>query len=146
MIELESERLFIREIAADDLERWQRDWAVAQMMPGRHMLACYLKADGAAVGFAEYWEEVDDGWPWFGALTLHKAHQRQGLGLEAARRLLAHFRQDYGWPLVRAGVMEQNEAGLALARRLDFQPVERGLRRFPGGKQAYIVFERLLTD
>jgi hypothetical protein len=34
MIELESERLFIREIAADDLERWQRDWVVAQMMPG----------------------------------------------------------------------------------------------------------------
>lgn len=176
MIELESERLQLREMAEEDLpfvlpvylsnpdflkqqegsegqagrydlERWQRDWSIAQMMPGRHMYGCYLKATDEAVGFIDYLEEnEDDGKPWLGALTIHKAHQRQGLGSEAFYRLMDYFRHHYGWPLLRTGVLEQNAAGLAFVRHLEFQPVEEGLKQFPGGEQRFIVFERSLEE
>ncbi len=174
MINLESERLYIREITAGDLEkvlpvhlsnpdflqlvegsegeagrydlkRWQRDWYIAQLMPGRHMLACYLKDSGEAVGFVEYWENAEeDGTPWLGALVIHKAYQRQGLGTEVFQRIAEHFREDYGWPLVRTGVLEQNEAGLAFARHLGFKIVRKGEQRFSSGMQPYLVLERSL--
>lgn len=174
MIELESERLYMREITADDVEkvlpvhlsnpdflrqmegsegeagrydlaRWQRDWQIAQMMPGRHTLACYLKdtgETGEAVGYVEYLEEHDDGAPWIGVLTIHRAHQRQGLGTEAFRRLMEHFREAYGWSLLHAGVLENNEAGLGFARHLGFQPIGQHTSRMSGGIQPFIVFER----
>src|SRR5690348_11941870 len=48
-----------------DLAMLQRDWWIAQMMPGRHMLGIYLTESGAAVGIADYLEEnPDDGMPW----------------------------------------------------------------------------------
>lgn len=175
MIELESERLRLRELGADeleavlpvylsnpdfvqqqegsegeagryDLERFQRDWAVAQMMPGRHMLGCYLKARGDAAGFIEFWEEAEDGNPWLGALTIHKAHHRQGLGTEVFHRLIDYLRQEYGWPILRAGVLEQNTVGLAFVQHLGFRPVEQKLGRFSGGEQTFIVFERSLAE
>src|SRR5690242_11236334 len=169
MIELESGRLLLREMTEKDLplvlpvylsnsgflqqqegsegeagrydlERWQRDWHIAQMMLGNHWLGCYLKAQGEAVGFISYLEEhAGDGKPWLGALTIHSAHQRQGLGTEAFHRLTDYFRQEYRWPVLRAGVLEQNTAGLAFARRLGFQPVETGIKRFSGGEQRFIV-------
>lgn len=174
MIELESERLFIREITVDDvekvlpvhlsnpdflqqmegsegeagrydLERWQRDWQIAQMMPGRHTLACYLKDTGAAVGYVEYLEEHDDGAPWIGVLTIHRLHQRQRLGTEVFQRLIAHFREDYGWSLIHVGALEDNEAGLGFAQHLDFQPIRRLSSRMSGGIQQFIVFERSLS-
>src|SRR5947209_7686081 len=141
MIELESERLRLRELTEDDLanvlpvylsnpdvvqrmegsegevgrydlERWQRDWYIGQLMPGRHMLGCYLKADGEAVGYVDYLEEDDAGQPFLGQLMIHKAYQRQGLGSEAFHCLLEHFRKDYGWPLLRTWVLEENRSAL----------------------------------
>lgn len=151
MIELESERLHIREITADDLpnllavymsnpevvrrmegsegevgkydlERWQRDWYVAQLIPGRHQLGCYLKENGEAVGFIDYLEENDDGKPWLGQLMIHKAHQRQALATEAFQCLVEHFRRDYGWPLLRAWVLEMNGPGVAFLGPRHFYP------------------------
>jgi RimJ/RimL family protein N-acetyltransferase len=173
MIELESKRLFIREITADDVEkvlpvhlsnpdflrqmegsegeagrydlaRWQRDWQVAQMMPGRHTLACYLKDSGEAVGYVEYLEEHDDGAPWIGVLTIQRTHQRQGLGTEAFQRLSKHFREDYGWSLINGGVLETNGAGLGFARHLGFQPIRQLTSRMSGGIQQFIIFELAL--
>jgi RimJ/RimL family protein N-acetyltransferase len=175
MIELESERLLIREMTADDLEkvlpvylsnpdflqqmegsegeagrydlaRWQRDWHIAQMMPGRHTLACYLKETGEAVGYVEFLEEHDDGAPWIGVLTIHSAHQRQGPGTEAFRRLIEHFREEYGWSLIHVGVLEQNEAGLGFAKHLGFQPIRRLASRMSGGVQQFVVCERSLNE
>jgi RimJ/RimL family protein N-acetyltransferase len=176
MIELESARLRLREISADDLalvlpvyvsnqdflqqqegsegeagrfdlERWQRDWHIAQMMPGNHWLGCYLKAQGEAVGFIGFLEEnEDDGKPWLGALIIHSAYHRQGLGTEAFYCLTDHFRGEYSWPVLRAGVLEQNKAGLAFAHHLGFQPVQEGMKRFSGGEQRFFVLERSLVE
>src|SRR5581483_1535797 len=130
-----------------DLERWQRDWAIAQMMPGRHMYGCYLKSTDEAVGFIDYLEEhEDDGKPWLGALTIHKAHQRQGLGSEAFYRLIDYFRNHYGWSVLRAGVLEQNAVGLVFLQHLGFERVGDGLKRFSGGEQRFLVFERSLVE
>lgn len=176
MIKLESARFYIREIEADnlpnvlavytsnadflkqvegsegeagryDLARWQRDWAVAQMMPRRHMLACYLKEQGEAVGITEYLEEnEDDGKPWLGALTIHKAYQRRGLGSEIFYCLLDYFRQHYGWSVLRAGVLAQNQPGLAFAQHVGFRPVKQYQRQLAAGVQEIVLLERSLAE
>jgi RimJ/RimL family protein N-acetyltransferase len=150
-IELESARLVIREVAPDDLplllpvylsnpeyvaqsegsrgeagyfdlEMFQRDWQIAQMTPRRHMLGLYIKDTGEAVGLADYLEDnPEDGQPWLGFLMIARVHQRQGLGTEAFSRLAEYFKNHYGWPSLRVGVMKANTAALAFWRRLGFQ-------------------------
>jgi RimJ/RimL family protein N-acetyltransferase len=150
-IELESARLVIREVAPDDLplllpvylsnpeyvaqsegsrgeagyfdlEMFQRDWQIAQMTPGRHMLGMYLKETNEAVGLADFLEEdPEDGQPWLGFLMIARAHQRQRLGTEAFTCLAGYFKNHYGWPSLRVGVMKANTGALVFWRRLGFQ-------------------------
>jgi RimJ/RimL family protein N-acetyltransferase len=150
-VALESARLVIREVAADDLplllpvylsnpeyvaqsegsrgeaghfdlEMFQRDWRIAQMTPGRHMLGIYLKETAEAVGLADYLEEnPEDSQSWLGFLMIARAHQRQGLGTEAFERLAAYFKDHYGWSSLRVGVMTTNKGALAFWPRLGFQ-------------------------
>ncbi len=176
MIELETTRVQIREIVADDLERllpvflsnpdallqtegsdgeigkydlerWQRDWYIAQMMPGRHMLGCYLKANDDAVGFAEYVEMHDRlEQPWFGAIVIRKDVQRQGLASEIMNGIMEHISKETGAPLLYSGVLEQNVAGRALAQRVRFtRSIQQAAHQFPMGKQEIIVLERALN-
>jgi RimJ/RimL family protein N-acetyltransferase len=110
-----------------DLEMFQRDWQIAQMTPGRHMLGMYLKENGEAVGLADFLEQnPEDGQPWLGFLMIARAHQRQGLGSEAFECLAAYFKDHYGWPSLRVGVMKTNTAALAFWRRLGFQETPTG--------------------
>ena len=90
-----------------DLEMFQRDWQIAQMTPGRHMLGVYLKELGEAVGLADF-------------LWIARAHQRQGLGTEAFERLAEYFKDRYAWPSLRVGVRKTNTGALAFWRRLGF--------------------------
>ncbi len=169
MIELESTRLRIREINGDvlpavlevymsntafrqqmegsegeagryDLERFQRDWHIAQMM-GRYALGAYLKESGVAIGYIEYIEEYDDGKPFLGALTIHADYQRQGLGTEVFKRLAQHFREDNGWSVLHAGILTQNKPGLAFAQHLGFQPYRHLDSRRSGGMQEFVLLE-----
>ncbi len=169
MIELESTRLRIREIMADDLpallevymsntafrqqmegsegeagrydlERFQRDWHIAHMME-RYTLAAYLKESGEAIGYIEYIEENDDGKPFLGTLTIHADYQRQGLGTEAFERLAHHFREDNGWTALHCGILAQNEPGLAFAHHLGFQPYKQLSSRLSSGMQEFILME-----
>jgi RimJ/RimL family protein N-acetyltransferase len=150
-IEMEGARLLIREVAPDDLPlllpvylsnpeyvvqsegsrgvagyydltMFQRDWQIAQMTPGRHLLGIYLKETGEAIGLADYLEEhSEDGQPWLGMLMIARAHQRQGLGSEACKRLVEYLKDSYGWSALRVAVMKTNTKALAFWRRLDFQ-------------------------
>ena len=147
---LESARFVIREAAPDDLplllpvylsnpeyvaqsegsrgeagyfnmEMFQRDWQIAQMTPGRHMLGVYLKETNEAVGLADFLEEnPEDCQPWLGFLMIARTHQRQGLGTEAFECLAACFKEHYAWSSLRVGVMKTNTAALAFWRRLGF--------------------------
>lgn len=105
-----------------DLEMLQRDWWLARMMPGRHMLAICDNATGAAVGIADFIEEhPEDGMPWLGALVIAANRQRQGLGSEAYACLASIFRERYHWPALRIGVGIWNTDALAFWKRLGFQ-------------------------
>ncbi len=172
MIELESTRLRIREITADDLpavlevymsntefrqqmegsegeagrydlERFQRDWHIAQMM-GRYTLGAYLKASDEAIGYIEYIEEYDDGKPFLGALTIHADYQRQGLGTEVFERLAKHFREDNGWTVLHCGILAQNKPSLAFAHQLGFQPYKKLSSRLSEGVQEFVLLEIML--
>lgn len=173
MIKLESERLIIREIVTDDLpailpalvsdpehlrrqegsegepgrydlERWQRDWAIGQMMPGRHMLGCYVKSSREAIGYAEFMEEMDDGLPWFGISLIHMKHRRQGYGTEAFQRLATMFRSEYQWPVIRAWVAIENEVGYAFAQHIGLRIAEKKIVRLAGGMQEIAQLEYTL--
>ncbi|HLZ23531.1 MAG TPA: GNAT family N-acetyltransferase [Ktedonobacterales bacterium] len=150
MIELETERLRLREAHADDLpallsvylsnpafvamnegsrgeqghfdlEMFQRDWQIAQITPGRHMLGVWLKESEQAVGQADFMDEnPDDGMPWLGLLMIASPFHRQGFGTEAFTRLAEHFRADRGWTALRLGVLPQNTPALAFWRHLGF--------------------------
>jgi len=112
------------EVGYFDLEMFQRDWQIAQMTPGRHMLGVYLKMTSEAIGLADYLEEYpEDGQPWLGLLMIARAHQRQGLGTEAFACLAAYFKNHHGWSSLRVGVMKTNTAALAFWRRLGFLEV-----------------------
>jgi len=155
MLTLESSRLTLREVEADDLpallpvylsnpvfvalnegsrgesgyfdlEMFQRDWWVQRMMSGSHWLGIYLTASGAAVGQANFLEENPaDGYPWLGLLMIASAHQRQGLGSEAFACLADHFRAAYGWAALRLGVHPENAPAPAFWQHLGFRFVER---------------------
>jgi RimJ/RimL family protein N-acetyltransferase len=171
MLELESARLRLREAEAEglpallavylsnpafvatnegsrgeagyyDLEMLQRDWWVARMMPGRHMLAIFRKDTGEVVGMADYAEEdPSDGLPWLGALQIAAAWQRQGLGSEAFACLADYFCAEYGWTALRIGVRRENESALAFWRHLGFTPVAHPDDTIP---DRFIVMERAL--
>ena len=170
MISLESDRLLVHEIVADDLpailpvlvsdlehlrrqegaegepgrydlERWQRDWTIGQMMPGRHMLGCYLKSSREAIGYVEFMEKVDDGLPWFGMLLIHMKHRRKGYGTEAFQRLTTLFRNEYQWPIIRAWVATENETGYTFAQHIGFRIVIKEMVRLAGGMQEIAQLE-----
>ena len=170
-IELESARLVMREVAPDDLpsllpvylsnpeyvaqsegsrgeagyfdlEMFQRDWQIAQMTPGRHMLGVYLKETSEAVGLADFLEEdPEDSQPWLGFLMIARAHQRQGLGTEAFERLAAYFKDRYGWPSLRVGVMKTNTGALAFWRRLGFHEIPTD---DAAARKRYVTLQRAL--
>jgi RimJ/RimL family protein N-acetyltransferase len=133
------------EVGRYDLDRWQRDWHILQMLPGSHRLGCYLKSDLSPVGFLDFLEEHEDGYPWLGALVIEKASQRQGLGSEALQGLAEYARKETTWTILRTGVKAVNEGGLAFFNHLGFQIAEEGNERFAGGLQRYILMEYALA-
>ncbi|HEX4207238.1 MAG TPA: GNAT family protein [Ktedonobacteraceae bacterium] len=173
MIELESERLLIRELSENDLAailpvllsneafllqqegsegepgrydlaRWQRDWHITQFMPGSHALGCFLKPRSEAVGYIGYLEENEDGQPWLGVLVIDAAHQRQGLGTEVFQRLAQYFRVEYAWPVLHAGTAQQNQTGLAFLQALGFRPYKTVANRLASGLQDLTFLELAL--
>jgi ribosomal protein S18 acetylase RimI-like enzyme len=132
------------EVGRYDLDRWRRDWHILQMLPGNHRLGCYLKSDLSPVGFLDFLEEHEDGYPWLGALVIEKASQRQGLGSEVFQGLADYARRESSWSILRAGVKAVNEGGLAFLSHLGFQIAEERSERFSGGLQRFILMEYAL--
>lgn len=109
-----------------DLEMLQRDWWLARMMPGRHMLALALKATGVVVGMADFAEEgPTDSHPWLGALVIAASHTRQGLGRESFARLADHLHTAHSATALRLGVRQENAPALAFFRAVGCRPIAR---------------------
>ncbi len=118
-----------------DLARWQRDWSIAQYMPGRHMLVAYLKDEQRTpIGLVDYLEQNDDDFPHLGTLIIHKDYQRQGLAREIFQTLAVFFDMTYHWPILRAmivsadaednGPIYPDASGASFLLHLGFQLVE----------------------
>ncbi|MEW6047544.1 MAG: GNAT family N-acetyltransferase [Bacillota bacterium] len=127
------------------LAQLQRDWQVASMTPGRHMWAILRKSDAAAVGLADFLDDNPfDHTPWLGLLVIRGDLQGQGYGTEALEALLAYFRDDRLWPVVRIGVIAANRRALAWWQRRGFRPIHTVRRRLPAGETEIICLERQL--
>lgn len=129
------------EVGRYDLDRWQRDWQIMQMMPGNHRLGCYLKTDLTPVGILDFLEAGDDGNPWLGTLVIHLAYHRQGLGTETFQSLAGYAQQQMAWTTLRAGVKAVNAIGLIFLKHLGFQLIEEGSQQFAGGLQKFFIME-----
>ena len=137
-----------------DLARWQRDWSIAQYMPGRHLLvACLKDEQRTAIGLIDYLEQNDDGLPHLGTLIIHKDYQRYGLATEIFRALTHFFRETYRWSVLRASVAQAHPdsdesimpdpLGVLFLRHLGFRPVVQEPKRWQGvhGRQNVFLFE-----
>jgi RimJ/RimL family protein N-acetyltransferase len=127
-----------------DLARWQRDWSIAQYMPGRHLLVAYLKDEQRTpIGLVDYLEQNDDDYPYLGALIIHKDYQRQGFAREIFQTLVVFFDTTYYWPLLRAATT----SGASFLHRLGFQPVEQTSeeRQNVEGRQQVQLFEYVIA-
>jgi RimJ/RimL family protein N-acetyltransferase len=142
MLELVTRQLLMRESTADDLDA---------------LLPIYLSnptfveqnegsegSDLSPVGFLDFLEEHEDGYPWLGALVIENVSQRRGLGSEVFQGLVDYARREMSWSILRAGVKAVNEGGLALLTHVGFQIAEERSERFAGGLQRFILMEYAL--
>ena len=150
-MELETERLLLREAEAADLEHIhrvflsnpdflelrpdiaasggydlasvRRYWEGAQLDPVRHVLVVVDGETGKSVGLIDFvTESLADGYPWIGLVLVHRDRQRNSIGTEAVAAVAANLREE-GHPVVRMAVIEGNEVGLAFARSVGFVAV-----------------------
>ncbi|MDI3298402.1 MAG: GNAT family protein [Bacillota bacterium] len=130
-----------------DLGMLQRDWQIAQQMPGRHMLGAYARGQRDAVAVADFMEASPyDGLPWLGLVEVHRAYQGKGYGGEVMEALLQHFQSEMQWARVRAAVSSRNDGGLAFARRYGFAPYGYDERRSPAGVEQVILLEKIFRE
>ena len=119
----------------------ERDLMMSAMTPGRHTCVLRLRAGGACVGVLDWMDEnPNDGAPWVGLVMVHAAHQRSGLAAEALHGLAEHGRR-HGWTRLREGVIEGNDAGMALAHAVGMREVERKPHRIAAGERELAVME-----
>jgi RimJ/RimL family protein N-acetyltransferase len=103
-----------------------------------------LRDDGACVGVLDWMDEnPNDGAPWLGLIMIHADRQHLGLAGEAVAGLAEHGRAA-GWTRLREGVLEGNDAGMALARSAGMDEVERKRHRVAAGDRELAVMELAL--
>jgi RimJ/RimL family protein N-acetyltransferase len=122
----------------------ERDLAMSEMTPGRHTCTLRLRDGGTCVGLLDWIDKnPNDGAPWIGLVMIHTDHQRRGLAAEAIAGLAGHGRAA-GWPRLREGVIDGNEAGMALALALGMREVERKPYKIAAGEYELAVMELVL--
>jgi RimJ/RimL family protein N-acetyltransferase len=122
----------------------ERDLTLAAMTPGRHATILRIRLDATCVGLLDWIDEnPNDGVPWIGLVMIHADHQRRGLAAEAIAGLAEHGRS-HGWTRLREGVIEGNDAGMALALAAGMREVERRPHAIAAGEVELAVMELAL--
>ena len=122
----------------------ERGLTVSAMTPGRRTCTLRLCEGATCVGLLDWMDEnPNDGSPWIGLVMIHADHQRRGLAAEAIAGLAEHGRAA-GWPRLREGVIDGNDAGMALALALGMREVERKPHRIAAGECELAVMELAL--
>jgi RimJ/RimL family protein N-acetyltransferase len=148
-LQLESDRLALRESTAEDVDLIHRLFAsnpeflslradiassedgydresvrnycdLATLDPERHLLVAVDKESKEAVGIVDFVDESPaDGLPWIGLVLIDGAQQRRGFGAEAVGAVAAHL-ESAGYGSLRVAVLRRNEPGLGFARSIGF--------------------------
>jgi RimJ/RimL family protein N-acetyltransferase len=119
----------------------ERDLAMSALTPGRHMAVLRLRDGGTCVGVLDWMDEnPNDGAPWLGLVMIDAGHQRLGLGREAIAGL-ADYGRAAGWKRLREGVIDGNEAGMALAVAAGMHEIERKPHTIAAGTCTLAVME-----
>jgi RimJ/RimL family protein N-acetyltransferase len=125
-----------------DIAKLQRDWHVAQITPGREMLALRDRDSGEVAGVVEYLERNDhDGHPWIGLIMVRADRQRAGLAGEAMEAVCSRLADNWLSP-VRLGVIDRNTAGLGLAISLGFEQYGETEQQMGAGPVRLVLMER----
>ena len=143
---LRTDRLVLRPLAARDIEpfvayRLSERSRLAYSAPTRHdALKCFAEMVGhwTVHGFGRYAIALDDTSPAIGhagplAADIGSApemtwtlwdtvHEGRGYATEAARAILAHDLDRYGWSGIDALIRPENAGSIAVAQRLGFVP------------------------
>jgi len=114
----------------------ERDLWMAELEPGRTAAALVLVESGRPVGAMD-WLDVhpERGIPWLGMLMVHAAHQRRGLGREAAAGLAGHGREQ-GWERMGAGCLTGDARAEGFLAACGFAPAGRIDHRFAAGERS----------
>jgi RimJ/RimL family protein N-acetyltransferase len=129
---------------AYDLEKLQRDWHVATVSPGRHMLALRERDGGELVGVLEYLDNNDhDGHPWIGLIMIRPERQREGFASEAMEAACERIGMNWASP-IRLAVIEDNEAGIGLAASLGFERYGETEQYMDAGLVRLVLMQRRL--
>jgi RimJ/RimL family protein N-acetyltransferase len=127
-----------------DLEMLRGDWESARTAEGRNMLALRDRETGELVGVIEYLEvNPDDGHPWIGLIMVGSERQREGLAGEAVLAVCDHVHLNWASPM-RLGVIDENQAGLALASSLGFERYGETVQGLGGGERRLVLVQRRL--
>ena len=125
-----------------DLEMLRADWESAERTEGRHMLALRDPETAEPVGVIEFLENNPrDGHPWIGLIMVAAERQREGLAGEAMLAVCEHVHLNWASP-VRIGVIDENQAGLALAISLGFEPYGEAFQDLGGGERRLVLMQR----
>jgi RimJ/RimL family protein N-acetyltransferase len=127
-----------------DLEMLRADWETAQGSEGRNMLALRDRETGELAGVIEYLDvNPNDGHPWIGLIMVGAERQREGLAAEAMLAVCDHVHLNWASPM-RLGVIDENQAALALAISLGFQQYGEAVQDLGGGERRLVLLQRRL--
>jgi RimJ/RimL family protein N-acetyltransferase len=125
-----------------DLEMLREDWQSAHEAEGRHMRALRDRESGEIVGVLDYLEvNPSDGHPWIGLIMITAGRQREGLAAEAMEAAIEQIGLNWASP-IRLGVIDENEAGLALGASLGFEPYGETVDEIGGGELRLVLLQR----
>lgn len=124
-----------------DLETLRADWESAREGEGRNMLALRERETDVLVGVIEYTDlNPSDGHPWIGLIMVAAERQREGLAAEAMQAVCAHVNLNWASP-VRLGVIDENQAGLALAISLGFERYDETYQDLGAGERRLVLMQ-----
>jgi RimJ/RimL family protein N-acetyltransferase len=120
----------------------REDWQGARETDGRNMLALRDRDGAEIVGVLDYLDvNPADGHPWIGLIMIGARRQRAGLAAEAMEAVCDHIGLNWASP-IRLGVIDENQAGLALAISLGFEPYGETVQEFAGREQRLVLLQR----
>jgi ribosomal protein S18 acetylase RimI-like enzyme len=133
--------------SAYDAAMLERDLAVMDADPSRHVLVARLHSNPRVVGYVDVLDEhPEDGLPWIGVVEVHAGEQRRGLGRQCAEGVLERARKGLAACSIRAAVDADDSGAAAFLTSLGFVSVDARGRSSPQGRVPVIVYERALVS